>query len=94
MISGGYDQRPSPSCAPHRLQLVCPRAAAAQAQGQLIRVLAETALDDWFTLAAPIPGAWSLWWDDTPIWSGPDPNPPAWRDALLEGWWGSGGGCC
>lgn len=88
------EQRPSPSSALYRLQLVCPRTSAAPAQAQLVQVLTETGLDDWFTLAAPIPGAWCLWWDATAIWRGEDTDPEAWSEALLDGWWGSGGGCC
>lgn len=82
------------SWAPYRLQLVCPPAAAAPAHNQLLHALAETALDDWFTVADPLPGAWSLWWDTTVIWRGDGLDREAWSEALLDGWWGSGGGCC
>ncbi len=79
---------------PYRLQMHCPQEAAAWAQGQLLEALAGTALDAWFTVGDSIPGLWSLWWDDTRIWAGPHPDPRAWHEAILEGWGGSGRGCC
>ncbi len=87
-------QRSNLAWTPYRLQLMCPPDVADHAQSQLIRVLAETALDDWFTVAAPISGTWSLWWDTTAIWRGEGLDPESWCEALLDGWWGSGGGCC
>lgn len=39
-------------------------------------------------------GEWQLCWEEQPIWMGSAPNAEAWRDALLEAWWGAGGGCC
>lgn len=85
---------PQSSRAPYRLQLRCPTEAADIAQAQLMGALEETALDDWFTVAAPVPGLWALWWDDQMIWTGFTVDPRAWAQALLESWWGSGGGCC
>lgn len=78
----------------YRLQLVCPPEAADIAQTQLRETLEKTGLDDWFTVAAPICGPWALLWDDRALWRGEALDEPAWEDALLEGWWGEGGGCC
>ncbi len=80
--------------APYQLQLHCPATAAAEAHHLLVMALAETALDAWFTVALPMTGPWSLWWDDTQIWAGEHPDPGTWTEVLLEGWWGAGGGCC
>jgi hypothetical protein len=81
--------------APYRIQVQCPPHAVPWARRQLLAVLEDTALDTWFTIPEPISGpSWGLWWDDTLIWSGVQPDPMAWAEALLEGWWGVGGGCC
>lgn len=79
---------------PFRLRLSVPVEATAVAQTQLAAALAATGLDAWFDLASPTSGPWALWWDDTAIWVGSGADPAAWQEALLEGWWGSGGGCC
>lgn len=50
-------------------------------------------MQDWFDLVIA-EGPWSVWWDDRLLWQGDDQDPKAWEDALLEAWWGSGGGCC
>ena len=75
------------------LRLTAPephRAAASRAIGQ---VLAATGLTDWFDWAV-VSGPWALWWDDALLWTGSTADPEAWTQALLEGWWGQGGGCC
>ena len=84
----------TPDLPPYRLQLVCPPDAADTAHTQLLAALGATALDDWFTVLTPVSGSWTLWWDDQRIWHGVTADPRAWEAALLEGWWGAGGGCC
>lgn len=79
---------------PFRLQLTGPKSEVRAAEAALTQALAATGLDEWFERVSPTIGPWGLWWDETAIWTGAEPDPAAWQAALLEGWWGAGGGCC
>lgn len=86
----GSAPRSRGSWASYRLQLVCPPEAATTAQTQLRASLRATGLEEWFMVAAPVPGLWALWWDDQQIWHGVTVDPGAWETAILEGRWARG----
>ncbi|MCY0900417.1 MAG: hypothetical protein OWU33_16085 [Firmicutes bacterium] len=57
-------------------------------------VIMDIGLDLWVGVRWIHGDTWSLWWDNVMLWAGTMPDQDAWRDALLEFWWGQGGGCC